>query len=89
MAKKGLEKSLGAQLFDQFLHALGASFVLLGIALLPSPWDGALVGFSLWLLREATEEGSVLSSGSLVDLSGWIVGGIGTRLALDYSGLAL
>ena len=41
-----------------------------------TPIGGAIIGLALGLTREITEDGSILTAGSLLDLAFWTLGGL-------------
>lgn len=71
------------QLVDQSAHfLLGGLVVALAIysgATIP-PFVGWFVGWSLGVVREVTEEGSLTSKGSIIDIIFWSIGGLTSSL---------
>jgi len=67
---------LRKELIDQSAHA-AAAFLIVGLLILfPSVLTATLGGLACGLIREITEDGSILSPGSLRDLAGWTLGGL-------------
>lgn len=70
-----MRASLKKQLVDQSAHLLAAAAILTPLLTLHPIPGGALSGLGLGLVREITENGSILSKGSLLDLLFWSTGG--------------
>lgn len=70
-----MKKPLHQEVFDQTIHFTVAALVTLVVH--PTHWWGGLVlGLSLGVVREVTEGGNVLSSGSVRDMIFWTLGGL-------------
>lgn len=68
------------QLIDQSAHFTAALAVVL-LSSTSTLLPGIIIGLALGLVREITEDGSVLSKGSLTDITFWTLGGaVGTLL---------
>ena len=75
---KGLNKPWDEQLLDQTLHFLAAFFACLILSI--GGWEitagqGIVLALFLWFAREPGEGGNMFSGGSLLDTSGWVLGG--------------
>ena len=82
---EGLNKSLREQARDQALHLAAAAGVTALVLFNVDPITasegaraGFIVGLALGMVREVTEGGDVTSSGSVVDLIFWTLGGVVT-----------
>lgn len=72
-------KSLPLELADQGIHFfVGACITLLALVFIPGQqmFAGVIIALALGAVREVTEGGNVLSSGSVRDLIGWALGGL-------------
>lgn len=66
------------QLIDQSAHFTAAAAALVFAWVLGADFNlpsGALLGFGMGLIREITEDGSILTKGSLIDIFFWTIGG--------------
>lgn len=72
-------KSLGREAVDQLAHfVVGASVALLALIFIPGQqiFAAVVIALALGAVREVTEGGNILSSGSIRDFIGWGLGGL-------------
>ena len=66
---------------DQAAHFLAAALIVWAVRP-DSIWQSVLLGFICGFIREFTEDGSILGTGSLRDLLFWTLGGLSMGLIL-------